>query len=82
MEREKIMTVLSTAYEKVYGEYEALSQLAKELLHDGEDKAYQAIVRRAQGKSHILDGIQLSAAALGISWDELLENTTHKEVHS
>lgn len=80
MEREKIMAALSKAYEDIYGEYQTLSELAKELLHDGEDKAYQAIVRRAQGKSHILDGIQLSAAALGISWGELLERTTHKEV--
>lgn len=80
MEREKIMTALSKVYEDVYGEYQALSELAKELLHDGEDKAYQAIVRRAQGKSHILDGIKLSAAALGINWDELPERTTRKEV--
>ncbi len=80
MEREKIMAALSKAYENVYGDWQALSELAKELLHDGEDKAYQAIARRARGKSHILDGIQLSAAALDISWDELLEWTTHKEV--
>lgn len=80
MEREKIIAALSKAYEDIYGEYQTLSELAKELLHDGEDKVYQAIVRRAQSKSHILDGIQLSAAALGISWDELLERTTHKEV--
>lgn len=80
MEREKIIAALSKAYEDIYGEYQTLSELAKELLHDGEDKAYQAIVRRAQGKSHILDGIRLSAAALGISWDELLEREPHKEV--
>lgn len=77
------MAALSKAYEDIYDEYNALSELAKELLHDGENKAYRAITRRAQGKSHILDGIQLSAAALGISWDELLETTTtHKEVQS
>ena len=80
MKREKNITKLSKAYEDIYGEYQALSELAKELLHDGEDKAYQSIIRRAYSKSHMLDGIQLAAAALGISWEELLEKTDCGEV--
>lgn len=77
MEREKILAALSNAYADIYGEYETLSELAKELLHDGEDKAYQSISRRAQGKSHMLDGIKLAAAALGITLDEIVQKEAH-----
>lgn len=80
MERNKILNALSNAYEDIFGEYQTLSELASELLRDGEDKAYQVIARRAHSKSNVLDGIQLAAAALGISWDELLEQTRHEEV--
>ena len=80
MEREKMMDALAKACGEVYGEYHTLAELASKLLHDGEDAAYKSISRRAQSRSHMLDGIQLAAAALGISWDELLERTKHKEV--
>ena len=82
MERDKIIEALSKAYDDVYREHHALSELSNVLLHDGEDAAYKAIARRAQSKSHMLDGIQLAAAALGITWDEPLERTNHKEAQS
>ena len=54
--------------------------LVTQLLKDGKQEAYHEVERYANGKSCLLDGIQLAASALGISWDELLEGTTYKEV--
>ncbi len=73
MERKMIVAALAHAYGKIYEEYQTLSELAKELLHDGEDGAYQSIARRAQGKSHTLDGIRMAAAALGIRLEEITQ---------
>ncbi len=63
---EQAAEALVRLHNACYDEYFFLSNLATELIHDGEKSAYKAISRRAAYKSCFLDGVKASAEALGI----------------
>lgn len=82
MEREKILNALVQIYDNVFREYQTIMTLGTQLLHDGKHDAYHEVERYTNGKTCIMEGITLAAAALGIEWDELVKSSALKEVNS
>jgi len=64
--QEQAIEALAQLHNACYDEYFFLSNLAADLIHNGEKAAYKAISRRAAYKSYFLDGVKASAEALGI----------------
>ncbi|WP_161474787.1 hypothetical protein [Acutalibacter sp. 1XD8-36] len=71
MKRTKIIKKLSLAYWEVYSRKLNLSAAAKDWREAGGKKTARPIERQVKKAEHTLDGIELSAKALGISLDEL-----------
>lgn len=71
MKRSKIIKKLSLAYWEVYSRKLNLAAAAKDWREAGGKKASRPIERQVRKAEHTLDGIVLSAKALGISLDEL-----------
>lgn len=71
MKRSKIIKKLSLTYWEAYAEQLRLTEYADKLREQGRKKAYGHMNKRAQKAAFTLDGVMLSAAALGISLDEL-----------
>ena len=82
MEREKIIEALARTFESAYQEYQTLMDLATQILKDGKQETYHEVERYANGKSCLLDGISLAAAALGIDRDELVKRSIIEEVQA
>ncbi len=78
MKRSKIIKKLSLAYWEVYSQKLSLAAAAKEWQEAAGKKAARPIERQVKKTRHTLDGIVLSAKALGISLRELqtAENET------
>lgn len=66
MSKDEIIAKLAALYRVEYDWYFQLSELAKEALHEGDTKAYEAINRRAVNRSCFLDGMRTAAEALGV----------------
>ncbi len=73
MNKEQILAALAPLYRDGYAEYNRLSELSTQLLHEDEDRAYKVIARRAVNKSHFLDGLKAAAEALGVAVEELIQ---------
>lgn len=71
MKRSKIIKKLSLAYWEVYSQKLDLDATAKELQDTVSKRTRYSMACKAKKAKHTLDGIVLSAAALGISLDEL-----------
>lgn len=71
MKREKIIKKLSLTYWEVYSRKLNLVAAAKDWREAGGKKAARPIERQVRKAKHTLDGIVLSAQALGISLNEL-----------
>lgn len=71
MKRAKIIKKLSLAYWEVYSRKLNLSAAAKDWREAGGKKAARPIERQVRKAKHTLDGIELSAKALGIGLEEL-----------
>lgn len=71
MKRSKIIKKLSLAYWEVYAQKLNLAAAAKEWQDAGGKKASRPLSKQVKRAAYTLDGIVLSAAALGISLDEL-----------
>lgn len=71
MKRSKIIKKLSLAYWEVYSQKLRLAAAAKEWREAAGKKASRPLSRQAKRAAYTLEGIVLSAAALGVSLDEL-----------
>ncbi len=71
MKQAKIIKKLSLAYWEVYSRKLNLAAAAKDWREAGGKKAARPIERQVRKAKHTLDGIVLSAQALGISLNEL-----------
>lgn len=71
MKRSKIIKKLSLAYWEVYSQKLRLAAAAKEWREAVGKKASCPLAKQAKKATHTLEGIVLSAAALGVSLDEL-----------
>ena len=71
MKRAKIIKKLSLAYWEVYSRKLNLAAAAKDWQEAGGKKAAGPIERQVKKAKHTLDGIELSAKALGINLNEL-----------
>lgn len=71
MKRSKIIKALSLTYWQVYTEQLRLAEYAEKLREQGKNKPSHSFTRRARKAAYTLEGIMLSAAALGISLEEL-----------
>ncbi len=80
MKHQTMLNALAQTYESSYQEYRVLMSLGKQLLHDGKHEAYHEVNWYANGKSCLLEGITLAASALGIDWDELLNQAKSRGV--
>lgn len=71
MKQAKVIKKLSLAYWEVYSRKLNLAAAAKDWREAGGKKASRPITRQMKKTEHTLDGIVLSAKALGISLKEL-----------
>lgn len=78
MKRAKIIKKLSLAYWEVYSRKLSLSAAAKDWREAGGKKASRPIVQQVKKAEHTLDGVVLSAKALGISLKELQTANSEK----
>lgn len=71
MKRSKIIKKLSLAYWEVYSKKLNLTDAAKEWKAAGGKKASRPLSKQVKKAAHVLEGIELSAKALGVSLEEL-----------
>ena len=82
MKRKEILRALAQVYNSAYQEYGILMAFGTQLLKEGKHEAYHEVEWYTNGKTGLMDGISLAASALGISWEELLDQANGKEVDS
>lgn len=78
MNKEQIIAALVPMYNAAYDEYFRLTELSIQLLHEDEGRAYRAIARKAEHKSHFMDGIKAAAETLGITVAEFLSAAAYQ----
>lgn len=71
MKRSKIIKKLSLTYWQVYTEQLRLAEYAEKLREQGHKKTSRHMAKRAREAGFTLEGVMLSAAALGIGLEEL-----------
>lgn len=71
MKRSKIIKKLSLAYWKVYSQKLSLAAAANDWRKAGGKKTSRPLSKQVKKVTHVLEGIELSAKALGVSLEEL-----------
>lgn len=75
MKRSKIIKKLSLAYWEVYSQKLRLTAAANDWQKAGGKEASRPLSKQVRKAAHVLEGIELSAKALGVSLEELQSAT-------